>query len=58
MRVVADSNVVVSGLLWHGNPRRLLDAARDGIIQLFTSAELFEELQDVSEPREIRGAAS
>ena len=47
MRVVADSNVVVSGLIWHGSPRRVLDAARDGIIQLFTSAALLEELQDV-----------
>jgi putative PIN family toxin of toxin-antitoxin system len=47
MRVVADTNVVVSGLLWRGNPRRVLDAARDGIIELFTSIALLEELEDV-----------
>jgi putative PIN family toxin of toxin-antitoxin system len=47
MRVVADTNVVVSGLLWRGNPRRVLDAARDGIIELFTSVALLEELEDV-----------
>lgn len=47
MRVVADTNIVVSGLLWRGNPRRVLDAARDGIIELFTSAALLEELEDV-----------
>ncbi len=47
MRVVADTNVVVSGLLWRGNPRRVLDAARDGIIELFTSPVLLEELEDV-----------
>ena len=47
MRVVADTNIVVSGLLWRGNPRRVLDAARDGIIELFTSAVLLEELEDV-----------
>jgi putative PIN family toxin of toxin-antitoxin system len=47
MQVVADTNIVVSGLLWRGNPRRILDAARDGIIALFTSALLLEELEDV-----------
>jgi putative PIN family toxin of toxin-antitoxin system len=47
MRVVADTNVVVSGLLWRGNPRRVLDAARDGIIELVTSPILLEELADV-----------
>jgi putative PIN family toxin of toxin-antitoxin system len=47
MRVVADTNIVVSGLLWRGNPRRVLDAARDGIIELFTSPPLLEELEDV-----------
>src|SRR5712691_7166996 len=47
MRVVADTNIVVSGLLWKGNPRRVLDAARDGAIELFTSAVLLTELEDV-----------
>jgi len=47
MQVVADTNIVVSGLLWRGNPRQILDAARDGIIGLFTSAMLLEELEDV-----------
>jgi putative PIN family toxin of toxin-antitoxin system len=47
MRTVPDTNIVVSGLLWRGNPRRVLDAARDGIIELFTSPVLLEELEDV-----------
>lgn len=47
MRVVADTNIVVSGLLWQGNPRRVLDAAREGTIDLFTSAALLIELEDV-----------
>jgi hypothetical protein len=47
MRVVADTNIIVSGLLWRGNPRRVLDAARDGIIELFTSAVLLDELEAV-----------
>jgi putative PIN family toxin of toxin-antitoxin system len=47
MRVVADTNTVVSGLLWTGAPRKVLDAARKGLIQLFTSAALLVELEDV-----------
>ena len=47
MRVVADTNIIVSGLLWHGNPRLVLDAARDGVINLYTTAVLLEELEDV-----------
>ena len=47
MRVVADTNTVVSGLLWHGAPRQVLDAAREGTIQLFTSKVLLAELTDV-----------
>ena len=47
MRAVADTNVVVSGLMWRGNPRRVLDAARAGDIALFTTAVLLAELEDV-----------
>ena len=47
MRVVADTNIVVSGLLWFGNPRRVLEAARDGTIDLYTSGVLLDELEDV-----------
>ena len=47
MRVVADTNVVVSGLLWHGPSRQVLDAAREGKMELFTSVELLTELDDV-----------
>jgi putative PIN family toxin of toxin-antitoxin system len=47
MRVVADTNIVISGLLWRGNHRRILDAARAGEIQLFTTPVLLTELEDV-----------
>ena len=47
MRVVADTNIVVSGLLWRGAPRSVLDAARRSQIELFTSADLLAELEDV-----------
>ena len=47
MRVTADTNIVISGLFWRGKPRRILNAARDGIIQLFTSEDLLAELAGV-----------
>lgn len=47
MRAVADTNVVVSGLLWQGPPRRVLDLARSGSLDLFTSPALLVELEEV-----------
>lgn len=45
MRCVTDTNVVVSGLLWLGNPGRLLEAAANGGITLYTSPVLVAELR-------------
>jgi uncharacterized protein len=47
MRVVLDTNIVVSALLWHGPPRQVLDAARAAAVTPFTPAMLLAELQDV-----------
>jgi uncharacterized protein len=47
MRAVADTNVVISGLLWNGPSRAVLDRARSGAVDLFTSADLLAELEDV-----------
>jgi len=46
-RVVLDTNVLVSALLWGGNPLHLLQAARYGRIQLFSSPPLCQELEGV-----------
>lgn len=47
MQVVLDTNITVSGLLWGGPPRQIMDAARAGKLQVFTSIDLLEELEDV-----------
>jgi putative PIN family toxin of toxin-antitoxin system len=44
MRLVLDTNIVISGLLWNGPPRRLLDAAIGGAVDIFTTAVLITEL--------------
>ncbi len=48
MRIVLDTNVVISALLWRGTPYRLLEAIRQRPdAQLYSSTALLEELTDV-----------
>lgn len=47
MRLVLDTNVVVSALVWGGTPYKLLQAATDGDIELVTSPVLLSELRGV-----------
>lgn len=47
MRLVLDTNVVASGLLWNGIPSDLLDAAQIGEIELFTTTHLLAELAGI-----------
>jgi uncharacterized protein len=47
MRLVLDTNVVASAMLWGGLPLRLLQAGREGRVELFTSAPLIAELTDI-----------
>jgi putative PIN family toxin of toxin-antitoxin system len=48
MRIVLDTNVVMSALLWRGTPYRLLATIRlRPSVQLFSSTALLEELTDI-----------
>lgn len=48
MRIVLDTNVVLSALLWRGTPHHLLAAiGQRSSIQLYSSTALLEELADV-----------
>jgi len=47
MLIVADTNTVLSGLLWGGPPRRLIDLARARSLTLCTSLILVAELAEV-----------
>lgn len=44
MRLVVDTNVLLSGLIWSGPPRKLIDAAIEGEIEIVSSVALLEEL--------------
>ena len=47
MRVVFDTNLIISGLLWSGVPRQTLRIASDKRIIAITSEALVDELRDV-----------
>ena len=49
MRVILDTNVFISGVFFSGAPYRILEAWRDGKLQLVASQEILEEYQRVGE---------
>ncbi len=51
VRIVLDTNVVISALLWRGTPYRLFELVRvRDDIKLFASTPLLEELAEVLTP--------
>lgn len=49
MRIVLDTNVIVSGLLWQGTPGEVFDLARENQITICTSSEITTELMGILE---------
>ena len=47
MRIVCDTNVLVSGILFQGPPRRILDMVSRGDVTNNTSPDLLREADDV-----------
>jgi putative PIN family toxin of toxin-antitoxin system len=47
VRAVIDTNVLVSGLFWHGAPHALLERVRAGSLTLVASPALLAELENV-----------
>ncbi len=53
MRFVADTNTLVSALLWRGSPHRLIAAIDDYSIDFYTGRVLLAELADVLPRRKL-----
>lgn len=49
MRLVIDTNVLLSALLWRNTPHALLEQARNGVVTLISSPALLAELAEVLE---------
>ena len=47
MRIVVDTNVLVSGIFFGGPPGRILHTWREGAVQFVLSSEILEEYQEV-----------
>ena len=47
MRLVCDTNVLISALIWRGTPGRVLDRVEAGVDQLCVSHMLLSELAEV-----------
>lgn len=46
-RIVVDSNVIISGFLFGGNPARVLGSIVEGVACCFTSLPILDEIRDV-----------
>jgi len=53
LKLVADTNTVVSALLWHGAPHRLFEAIEAADLSFYTSRALIDELADVLGRRKL-----
>jgi putative PIN family toxin of toxin-antitoxin system len=47
LKVVLDTNVLVSAIVYGGNPRKVLQAAISGAVEISVSEAIIKELQDV-----------
>lgn len=47
IRAVLDTNILISGIFWSGNERRLIDMAVAGKFAALTSIEILKELEEV-----------
>ena len=46
MRVVLDTNILISALFWRGAPHECLLSAEAGLYELILADEIFDELRD------------
>lgn len=53
IRIVLDTNVIISGFLWEGKPYQLLDLIDSGKIELVLSIEILEEIERVLENEKL-----
>ena len=54
MRVVVDTNVLISATFWSGDSEKIIIKAENKEFELITSKELIQELSDVLNSDEIK----
>ncbi len=58
MRLVLDTNTVISALLWRGTPHQLVGTARAQAVTVFTSPALLVELEEVLSRQKLATAVT
>lgn len=58
MRIVLDTNTILSGLLWHGNEEKLLKEIDRGRVQMYLSEEIFDEVTNVLRRKKLQDILS
>ena len=49
MKIVVDTNVVISGIFFGGNPRKIVESIVDGKIEAIATKEIIEEYMEIVE---------
>ena len=47
MKIVVDTNVVISGVFFGGNPRRIIEAVADGSVDAYATTEILDEYMGI-----------
>ena len=47
MKIVVDTNVVISGIFFGGNPRKIIEAIVSGAINAYATAEIVDEYMEI-----------
>lgn len=47
MKIVADTNVLVSAIFWEGNESKIVELVEEGELELITSVQILDELKKV-----------
>ena len=47
MKIVVDTNVLISGVFFGGYPRRIIEAIIDNDLQAYATAEIIEEYEEI-----------
>ena len=58
MKIVIDTNVVISGIFFNGKPRRVIESVCDAELEAYASPEIIEEYKDIVDRIIGRGEGS
>jgi putative PIN family toxin of toxin-antitoxin system len=54
MRVVLDTNVLISAFLWNGKPAEVIRQVEAGKVKMYLSPEILEEIEGVLEREKLK----